>query len=120
MPTEKQRVRGDRSINNIKNKHNIEVAASDTFKVSDETTEELHTNKRGIVGTTMESALYRMPPFQNPTEASGDIVETVNSETLSPPISIPTTATKQARRELSNASSLTLSRPLLAENKRFQ
>jgi hypothetical protein len=50
-PTKKQRVRSNRSINNI------EVAASDTFKVSDETTEELHTNKRGIVGTTIESAL---------------------------------------------------------------
>jgi hypothetical protein len=36
----------------------------------------------GIVGTAIERALKRMPPFHNQTDTSEDIVETVNSEIL--------------------------------------
>jgi hypothetical protein len=112
-PTKKKLVRSDNKSNNIKNTHNNQVAASDTFKTSARTTEGLHAKKSDIVGSVMERYLQRMPPFQNPTDASGDVTETVNSETcslhthISPflstttkAISIPTTAPEQTRRYL--------------------
>jgi hypothetical protein len=83
-PTKKQRVRSDRNSDSITNSINNQVAKSNTFKTSDILTDEFHHNKRGIVGTAMERALQRMPPFHNPTDTSEDIVETVNSEILFP------------------------------------
>ena len=72
--------------NNIKNKHNNQIATSDTFKASDETTEEPYNNKRGLVENTIKRATtQQMPPIRNPTDTSGDTAETVNSETMSPP-----------------------------------
>jgi hypothetical protein len=82
----KKRINNNTSSNNIKNKHNILVAESDTFKISARMTEKPCTNKREVIGTAMERTLQQMPPFQNPNDASEDIVKTVvNLETLSPP-----------------------------------
>jgi hypothetical protein len=33
----------------------------------------------------VELAIQQMPPFQNPTDTSGNTTETVNSKILSPP-----------------------------------
>ena len=48
-PTKKQRVSSDKKDNNIKNKHKNQVDASNTFKVSDKSTNELSTDKREFV-----------------------------------------------------------------------
>jgi hypothetical protein len=87
-PTKKKRVRSDSNSNNIKNKHNNQVAASDVFKTSDRTTEELYANKNGILGTAIEQALQRMPLFHNPIDTSEDTTGTVNLEISSPPTNI--------------------------------
>jgi hypothetical protein len=81
-PTKKQRVRSDRNSNNITNSINNQAAKSNTFKTSDILTDGLYYDKWEFVGTAMERALQRMPPFHNPIDASEDIVETVNSEIL--------------------------------------
>ncbi len=81
-PTKKQRVRSDRNSDSIETNTNNQVAKSNSFKTSEILTDGLHNDKSGIVGTAMERALQRMPPFHNPTDTSEDIVETVNSEIL--------------------------------------
>jgi hypothetical protein len=83
--TKKKRVSTDRNSNKIKSKTNNQVAASDAFQISARTTEGLYSNTRGIVETTMERTIHQpMPSFQNPNDTSGDMAETVNSESLSP------------------------------------
>jgi hypothetical protein len=56
-PTKKQRDGSDRKSNSINNNTNNQVAKSNTFKTSDKSTNELHNDKRGLVGTVMEGAL---------------------------------------------------------------
>jgi ABC-type uncharacterized transport system auxiliary subunit len=63
-PTKKKRDSKDRSIHTIKNEHNNQVATSDTFRASDQTTKEPYTVKRGtIVGTAIERSIQRKPFF---------------------------------------------------------
>jgi hypothetical protein len=83
-PTKKKQVRSNINSNNIKNKTSNQVAAFDTFKTSARTTDNLYTDKRGIVRNAIEWAIQRMPPFQNPTDTSRDIAETVESKISSP------------------------------------
>ncbi len=133
IPTKKQRVRSDSNSNNIKNKHNNQVDKPNTFKMSDKSMEDPHTNNRVIVGTAMKRALQRMPPFCHLTDTSKDMVKTVNSETLLHPNSHFTFSLaddsrnihsddgdKTSKDRLSNASLLTRRRPLLFANERFQ
>jgi hypothetical protein len=68
-PTKKKRVRSYSNSNNIKNKHNNQVAASNGFKTSARTTRKLYTNKRGIVkpprnGLFSECLLFRIQPIR--------------------------------------------------------